>query len=50
MDNYLECVVCGNTNEERTWFVTMVEREHNIGGEEPVCNYCENDYLLDQDS
>lgn len=45
MDNYLECVVCGNTNEEREWFVSMVDIEHSLGGPQPVCNFCEESEL-----
>ena len=41
MAKHLECVVCGNTNEDREWFVTMLEIENNLGGPQPVCGFCE---------
>jgi len=49
MANFLECVVCGNDNQDREWFVTMVDKEHSLGGPEPVCNFCEDDYITDNE-
>ncbi len=45
MANFLECVVCGNDNQDREWFVTMVDTEHSLGGPQPVCGFCEESDL-----
>ena len=45
MANFLECVVCGNDNQDRESFVTMVDTEHGLGGPQPVCGFCEESEL-----
>jgi hypothetical protein len=48
MANFLECTVCGNDNQDREWFVTMVDmrlEEHSPGESQPVCGFCEESEL-----
>ena len=45
MANFLECTVCGNDNQDREWFVTMVDIEHSPGESQPVCGFCEESEL-----